>query len=100
MTNAEKLLPDNKKHPLLWTSVLSLGIAIALTRLNIYLGTQVNYPDYLSLFNALTIAMLACVGIDIVLSIAGLWRVRFRSVPLVLMSLVSFAFLILLFLID
>ena len=100
MTNVENLSLTNKKHPFLWISILSLGIAIALTRLNIYLGTQVNYLDYLSLFNSLTIAILACMGISIILGIAGLWKVRFRSIPLVLMSLASSAFLILLFLID
>jgi nitrate reductase gamma subunit len=68
--------------------------------LNIYLGTQVNYLDYLSLFNALTIIILACVGVAIILGMVGLWKVRFRSVPLVLISLASSAFLILLFLID
>jgi hypothetical protein len=100
MTNTENLSFAHKKHPFLWISVLSLGVAFALARLNIYLGTQVNYLDYLSLFNAMTIAILISAGIAIFLSIAGLWRTRFRSVPLALMSLVSFVFLVLLFLID
>ena len=100
MTKAENLSFAHKKHPFLWISILSLGVAIALARLNIYLGTQMNYLDYLSLFNAMTIAMLASVGIAIFLSIAGLWRARFKSIPLALMSLVSFTFLVLLFLID
>ena len=100
MTNAESFLLDNKKHPFLWIGVLSLGVAIALARLNIYLGTQVNYLDTLSLFNVLTIVMLACAGIAIVLGIAGLWRVRFKSIPLAVMSLASSALLILLFLLD
>ena len=100
MTNAENLLIERKKHPFLWMGVLSLAIAIALTRLNIYLGTQVNYLDYLPLFNALTIAILACAGIAILLGVTGLWIARFRSIPLALMSLASSAYLILLFLID
>jgi hypothetical protein len=77
-----------------------LGSAISLTRLNIFLGTRVNYLNYLSLFNALTIALLACASIAIILSVAGLWKARFRSIPLALTSLASSAFLILLFLID
>ena len=100
MTNAENLLSEHKKHPFLWMGILSLGIAIALTRLNIYLGTQVNYLDSLPLFNALTIAILVCAGIAVILGIAGLWKVRFRSIPLALTSLASSAYLILLFLID
>ena len=100
MTNAENLLLVKKKHPLLWTSILSLGLAIALTRLNIYLGAQVNYLDYLPLFNALTIAILACAAIAIILGVAGLWKAHFRSVPLVVTSLASFAYLILIFIID
>ncbi len=95
-----KTLPDNKKHPFLWLGLLSLAIAVALARLNIYLGTQMNYLHYLTLFNALTIGMLTCVGAAIILSFAGLWRARFKSIPLALASLVSSAFLILLFLID
>jgi len=100
MTNAETLLIEHKKHPFLWMGILSLGIAIALTRLNIYLGTQVNYLDYLPLFNVLTTAILACAGIAIILGLVGLWKVRFRSIPLSLTSLASSAYLILLFLID
>jgi len=100
MTNAENLLIENKKHPLLWVAIVGLGVAIALTRLNIYLGTQVNYLDYLLLFNALTLAILGCVGITIIVILAGLWKARFRSIPLVVMSLISFGYLILLFLID
>ena len=100
MTNTENSFFAHKKHLFLWISVLSLGVAFALARLNIYLGTQVNYLDYLALFNTLTIAMVLSVGIAIFLSIAGLWRARFKSIPLVLMSLASSAFLILLFLID
>ena len=100
MINADQSLPKNKERSFLWISVLSLGVAIALARLNIYLGTQVNYLNYLLLFNALTISMLTCVGIAIILSIAGLWKTRFRNIPLMLMSLASSAFLILLFLIG
>ena len=100
MTSAEKLLPENKKHSFLWLGVLCLGASIVLTRLNIYWGTQVNYLEHLSLFNALTLLILTCVGISIVLSIAGLWKARFRSIPLAMMSLVSSAYLILLFMID
>ena len=100
MTTTEKSLLGHKKYPFFWMSVFSLVASIALARLNVYLGTQVNYLDYLSLFNALTIAMLLCGGIAIVMSVAGLWRARFRSIPLALMSLISSAFLILLFLID
>ena len=98
MTNIEQFLHDNKKHLFLRMGVLSLVVAMALARLNIYLGTQVNYLDYLSFFNALALTMLACEGIAIGLSIAGLRRVRFRSIPLVLICLALFAFLILLFL--
>jgi hypothetical protein len=100
MTSAEKLLPKSKKHPFLWLGVLSLGVSIALTRLNIYWGTQVNYLEHLSLFNALTLLILACVGISIALSISGLWKARFRSIPLAVMSLASSTYLILLFMID
>jgi len=100
MTNSEQVLLDDKKHPFLWSGVFSLGASIALTRLNIYLGTRVNYLNFLSLFNAMTIAILACVGIAIVLSLTGLWRSRFRSIPLMVTSLASSAFLVLLFLID
>ena len=100
MTKAEKMFFAHKKHPFLWISVLCLGAAIALARLNIYLGTQVNYLDYLSLFNTLTIAMLVSVGTAIFLSLVGLWQARFKSRPLVLMSLASSAFFVLLFLID
>ncbi|MGD8404153.1 MAG: hypothetical protein PVJ21_10865 [Anaerolineales bacterium] len=100
MTNAENLSFAHKKYPYLWISALCLGTAFALARLNIYLGTQMNYLDYLALFNTLTIAMLVSVGIAIFLSIAGLWQARFKSIPLVLVSLASSAFLILLFLID
>ena len=91
---------DNKKHPFLWVAVLNLGIAVTLTRLNIYLGTQVYYLDYLPLFNTMTIVMLACAGVAIILSMAGLWKARFTSVPLVLTSLASSAFLILIFMVD
>jgi len=82
MTNAEDFSFAHKKHPFLWINVLSLGAAIALVKLNIHLGTQVNYLDYLSLFNAITVAMLVSVGIAIFLSIAGLWQARFKSIPL------------------
>jgi len=100
MTNTEKTLIDRNKYPFIWISVISLGIAIGLAKLNIYLGTQVSYLDYLSLFNTLTIVMLVFVGVAVLLSMAGLWRARFRSIPLTLMSLASSAFLLLLFLID
>jgi hypothetical protein len=100
MTKAENLSFAHKKHPFLWISVLGLGAAFALARLNIYLGTQVNYLDYLALFNTLTIAMLVSVGVAVFLSIAGLWRARFKSIPLTVMSLSSSALLILLFLTD
>lgn len=100
MTNAENLSFVDKKNPFLWISVRYLGAAIALARLNIYLGTQVNYLDYLSLFNILTIAMLVSVGVAVSLSIAGLWRARFKSIPLAMMSLTSSVFLILLFLVN
>ena len=100
MTNIEQALHENKKHPFLWIGALSLTVAYALARLNIYLGTQVNYLDYLSLFNALTLTILACVGLAIIISIAGLWKARFKSIPLVLMSLASSVFLILLFMAD
>ena len=100
MTNAENLFFANKRHPFLWINILSLGIAIALTKLNTYLGTLVNYLDYLSLFNALTLAILMCMGIAIILSVVGLWKARFKSIPLALTGLVSSAFLILLFMID
>jgi hypothetical protein len=92
--------PIDQKHPFLWIGILGLASAIGLTRLNIYLGTQVNYLDHLLFFNALTIGILSCAAITIILSLAGLWKTRFKSIPLVLVSLVSFAFLILLFLID
>lgn len=95
-----KILSITQKHPFLWVGILSLASAIALARLNIYLGTQMNYLHYLLLFNALTIGMLVCAGIAISLSLAGLWRVRFKSIPLALVNLASSAFLILLFLID
>lgn len=100
MKKTENTLLEKNKHPLLWISVIGLGIAIALARLNIYLGTQVYYLDFLSLFNALTIVMLVFAGIAMLLSMAGLWRVHFKSIPLAIMSLVSSALLILLFLID
>ena len=96
----KKILLDNKEHPFLWIGLLSLASAIALTRLNIYLGKQVDYLDYLSLFNVLTYGILLCAGIAILLSLAGLWRARLKSIPLVLTILASSAFLILLFLID
>ena len=89
-----------QKHPFLWMGMSGLGIAYALVRLNLYLGTQVNYLDYLSLFNVLTFAICVCAGTASITSIAGLWKVRFRSIPLVLMNLASSAFLILLFMID
>jgi hypothetical protein len=100
MKNSEILFTEDKKHPFLWMVVLCLGVAIALTRLNIYLGTQVNYLDYLPFFNALTIAILACASIAIILGLAGLWKAHFKSLPLALVSLASFAYLTLLFLID
>lgn len=100
MTGTENSFLENKRHPFLWISVLSLGSAIVLARLNIYLGTQVNYLDYLSYFNALTIAVLACAGVAILLSVAGLWRTRFKSIPLAVMGLASSAFMILLFMVG
>jgi len=100
MTYTKNLSLVNNKHPFSWISALSLGIAIILTRLNIYLGTQVNYLDHLSFFNALTLLILACVGIAILLSVAGVWKTRFRSLPLVVLSLASTAYLVLLLLID
>ena len=100
MNIAENLSHANQKHPFLWIGALSLGIAYMLVRLNIYLGTQVNYLDYLSLFNAMTIAILAFVSVAIVLGIAGLWKVRFKSVPLVLIGVASSVFMLLLFLTD
>jgi len=93
-------LSEHKGHLFLWGSVLCLGAAIALARLNIYFGAQVNYLDYQSLFNALIMAVLACAGLAIVLSVAGLWKAHFKSIPLGLMSLLSSAFLILLFLVE
>lgn len=72
MISNEQLLLDHKKHPFLWMGVFSLGVSIVLAKLNIYLGTQVNYLDYLSLFNALTIVMLTCVSIVHCLKRCGL----------------------------
>ena len=95
-----KTQPINQKHPFLWIGFLSLASAIVLTRLNIYLGTQVNYQDHLLFFNVLTIGVLVCASIAIILSIAGLWRTRFKSIPLWLIGLASSFFLFLLFLID
>jgi len=100
MKNPEITLSETNKRPFLWISVISLGIAIALARLNIHLGTQVHYLDYLLLFNALTIAMVTSAGIAMLLSLAGLWRARLKSIPLAVMSLATSVFLILLFLID
>ena len=94
------MLSSNQKHPFLWIGLLSLASAIALARLNIYLGKQVDYLDYLSIFNMLTYGILLCAGIAILLGLAGLWRARFKSIPLALTSLASSAFLVLLFLID
>jgi len=78
MTPTADQLSFSQKPPFLWISIASLGLAFALARLNGFLGTQVNYLDYLSLFNTMTIAMLACVGMAIVMSFAGLWKMRFR----------------------
>ena len=100
MTNSKKMIFANQKHPFLWISVFSLIIAYILIQLNIYLGSQVNYLDYLSLFNGLTVAVLTFVVIAVAISLAGLWRARFKSIPLLVMSLISSAFLLLLFLID
>ena len=100
MTTTEYQLRGTQKHPFLWNSVFSLGAAIALARLNGFLGAQVNYLDYLSLFNTMTIAMFICVGATIIMSVVGLWRVRFKSVPLILIGSISSVFTILLFLID
>ena len=95
-----KILSITQKHPFLWIGLLSLVSAITLARLNIYLGKQVNYLDYLPLFNVLSYGVLLCAGIAILLSFVGLWRVRFKSIPLAWISLASSTFLILLFLID
>ena len=96
----DKTLTVNKQHPFLWIDIFCLLTAISLARLNIYLGTRMNYLDALLFFNALTIGVLVCAGVAILLSLAGLWRTRFRSIPLILTSLTSSAFLVLLFMID
>lgn len=69
MNNSENLLRINQKHPFLWIGMSGLGFAYALVRLNIYLGTQVNYLDYQSLFNVLTFAICICAGAAIITSI-------------------------------
>lgn len=91
---------EKNQHPFFWLSMISLASALALTYLNIHLGKQVNYLNYLLLFNTLTISILLCAGLAIILGLAGLWRVRLKSIPLTLISLAASAFLILLFLID
>ena len=96
----DKTLTVNKQHPFLWIGIFCLLTAISLARLNIYLGTRMNYLDALLFFNALTIGVLACASIAILLSLAGLWKTRFKSIPLALTGLTSSAFLVLLFLID
>ncbi|MBN1452419.1 MAG: hypothetical protein JW963_15495 [Anaerolineales bacterium] len=93
-------LSDNNKPPFLRIGILCLVSAIALTWLDIHLGMQVNYLDHLLFFNVLTVSVLVCASIAIVLSIAGLWRTHFKSLPLVFINLAASAFLILLFLID
>ena len=98
--NVQKASPDKTKYWFLWGSLLSLVSAIGFVKLNSYLGTQVNYLDYLTFFNLLTLVTLWCAFLAILLSIAGVWKSNFKSIPLVLMSLVSSAFLFLLFAID
>lgn len=100
MINTDQSSLDNKMDPFLWIAVLSLGFAIALAKLNIYMGTQVYYLDYLSLFNVMTIAIFVSASTAIILSMVGLWKVRFKSIPLALMSLASSAFLILMFMVG
>lgn len=95
-----KNLLSEKKHPFLWLGLLSLANSILLAQLNISLGRQVNYLDFLPLFNVLTYGIFLCAGIAILLSVAGLWMVKFKSLPLMLTGLASFAYLILLFLND
>jgi hypothetical protein len=95
-----KILTNDTKRPFLWIGGFSLVSAYLLTQLNIYLGTRVNYLHYLSLFNALTVGILACTGIAILLGFIGLWRARFKSIPLALLSLASSIYLVLMFMID
>jgi hypothetical protein len=80
--------------------LLSLANSILLARLNISLGRQVNYLDFLPLFNVLTYGIFLCAGIAILICFAGLWMVKFKSLPLMLTGLASFTFLVLLFMID
>jgi hypothetical protein len=96
-----KTTRSEKNQPLFfWLSTVSLASALALTYLNIYLGRQTNYLNYLQVFNTITISILICAGLAITLGLVGLWKVRLKSIPLALISLTSSAFLILLFLID
>lgn len=71
-----------------------------MARLNIYLGTQVNYLDYLTLFNTVTLLMLASAVLSIALGVTGLWKARFKNISLILTSLAASAFLVLMFFVD
>lgn len=61
--------------------LLSAG-SLLLATVSIVLGQEVNYLDYLSLFNAMAAGMLSLSAAALLVGLVGTWKARGRSVLL------------------
>lgn len=59
-------------------ALVFLSLAVLLAIISIVLGTGLQYLSYKSLFNALAMAIIACVLLSISFSIAGVFREKIR----------------------
>ena len=81
-------------RPLFTWALGFFSISVLLTIVNILLGTGLNYTSYLSLFNALAMAIILTLLASISISIAGLVRERYKRVPYLILISVNVLFFI------
>ena len=59
-------------------ALISFGLAVILAIISIMLGSGLQYTSYLSLFNALAMAITGCALLSVSLSVTGIFREKIR----------------------
>jgi hypothetical protein len=78
-------------HPFLHSSLISLLIAFATATTNVVLGSYVYFLQYLTLFNVLAVTTLIFSFAAILLGLCGLWKSDSKSMPTIIVTIMSAA---------